>query len=533
MPVRLRDTLFLAALVALSLVPYVGGLGFNSDDWAFLGKLSTSPEQHNIVQLTQTLLSADAGFRPRPVEALYIASLYALFGLNPTGYHVVNGAVLALSAGLFSLVLRELGCTRVLATSSAAVYALLPNYSADRFWISASIAPLSVALYLLSLLVDLRLVGGRTARLWPWKGVSLLGLLAAGLAYELVIPLLPLNLVLMWRQARSKDFVRAHLALLFGANAVAILALIVFKLSTSYRVSMNEGYLEHLVYLVSGAVRANYVTFVAGMPVLTWWSLRGGLSAPLAIVALTLGLLVAGYVYAGLADDDLKRHVWPKLIVAGVFVSFWGYAVFLNNDNVVFATANVDTRTAIVATAGVALVLIGLIGWISSRLSARASKVVFSLCVSVLCLYGFLVVNRLATFWQAAYQADLNILYDINQQLPYVPQNTTLILDGTCPEIGPAFVFRFNWDLSGALATLYHDPTLKATVVTPDVQVDTSALLIRTFRNWDAYPYGTDLLVYDNRRKAVHELSDAGRARTYFETLRAAPTCPPPFSWLA
>jgi hypothetical protein len=521
-PVRVRDTLFLAAVVGLSLVLYVGGLGFNSDDWAFLGKLSTAPDQHNVLQLTQTLLSADAGFRPRPVEAL-----------NPMGYHLVNGAVLALSAGLFSLVLRELGCARVLAISSAAVYALLPNYSADRFWISASIAPLSVALYLLSLLVDLRLVGGRTARLWPWKSVSLLALLGAGLAYELVIPFLPLNLLLMWRHARSKAFVRAHAALLFGANAVAILALVVYKLGLSYRVTMNQGYLDHLVYLVSGAVRANYVTFVAGMPVLSWWSVRGGLSAALAVVALTLGLLVAGYVYASLRDDDLQRHLWSKFILAGVFVSFWGYAVFLNNDNVVFATANVDTRTAIVATAGVALVLIGAVGWISSRLSPRVSKLVFSACVSMLCLYGFFVVNRLATFWQAAYEEDLSILSEINQQLPDVPENTTLILDGTCPEIGPAFVFRFNWDLSGALATLYHDPTLKATVVTPDVKVDPSALLIRTFRNWDAYTYGSDLLVYDSRRKAVHELTDANRARTYFETLRAAPTCPPPFSWFA
>jgi hypothetical protein len=290
------------------------------------------------------------------------------------------------------------------------------------------------------------------------------------------------------------------------------------------------------VYLLSGAVRANYVTFVAGIPYLTVWGLRGNWSPWLALAGMTIVVLVATYVYRSLAEPDWARLTstfWLKLILSGVFVSFWGYAIFINNDNVVFTTSNVDNRTAIVATAGIAIFLIGCVGWISRSLSGQAGKIAFSVSIAALCLYGFLVINRLASFWEAAYQEDLNILYDIREHVPTPREDTTLILDGTCPEIGPAFVFRFNWDLSGALAILYREPTLKGTVVTADRKLEQIGLLIRTFRNWDVYPYGPNLLLYNSRRKAVYALTDVDRARAYFDTMASDAVCPPAFSWFS
>jgi hypothetical protein len=198
---RVRDSLVVAAVVVLSLIVYVGRLGFNSDDWSHLARLNAAPDQHSIIDLSQALLASE-GLRLRPVQIVYLATLYALFGLNPTGYHLVNAAVLVASAVTFYLVARELWLPRALALAIAVVYALLPNYSADRFWPAAAQAPLSVWLYLVSLLIDLRLVSGRTPHLWRWKLVSLIALLMSGLAYELIVPFIPLNLLLMWRHAQ-------------------------------------------------------------------------------------------------------------------------------------------------------------------------------------------------------------------------------------------------------------------------------------------------------------------------------------------
>ncbi|RPI48833.1 MAG: hypothetical protein EHM55_24920, partial [Acidobacteria bacterium] len=40
-----RDIAFLAAAVVLSIISYIGGLGFYSDDWAFIGLYATAPDQ--------------------------------------------------------------------------------------------------------------------------------------------------------------------------------------------------------------------------------------------------------------------------------------------------------------------------------------------------------------------------------------------------------------------------------------------------------------------------------------------------------
>jgi hypothetical protein len=46
-----QDCLFLIIVVLISLVLYVGGLGFYSDDWAFLGALSTFGDLGEALQL--------------------------------------------------------------------------------------------------------------------------------------------------------------------------------------------------------------------------------------------------------------------------------------------------------------------------------------------------------------------------------------------------------------------------------------------------------------------------------------------------
>jgi hypothetical protein len=61
---------------------------------------------------------------------------------------------------------------------------------------------LTMAFHLLSLYADLRAARSRSQSLLGWKLVALLGLLAASLCYEVVIPLLLLNVVLTWWHAR-------------------------------------------------------------------------------------------------------------------------------------------------------------------------------------------------------------------------------------------------------------------------------------------------------------------------------------------
>ena len=138
------DCLFLAAIVLFSAVTYLGDLGFYSDDWAFLASYSLAEDQ-SLLGLFQSNYTPEVWMRP--LQILYQATLYWLFGPHPLGYHMFNTGVLALGAVLFYLLLRELGRPRLVSLAIPALYVLLPHYSTDRFWYAAFPTTLSMALY--------------------------------------------------------------------------------------------------------------------------------------------------------------------------------------------------------------------------------------------------------------------------------------------------------------------------------------------------------------------------------------------------
>src|SRR5215207_2345681 len=84
----LRDTAFVASVIAASAALYVTRLGFASDDWAFLGSLTT----HGDLSAPGRSVEHDFAIylRPRPVQVTYQTLLYDAFGPNPLGYHLVE-----------------------------------------------------------------------------------------------------------------------------------------------------------------------------------------------------------------------------------------------------------------------------------------------------------------------------------------------------------------------------------------------------------------------------------------------------------
>ena len=152
----------MAVIIAASTVQYVARLGFASDDWAFLGSLTThgdlSAPGRSVEHDFAIYLSA------RPVQVAYQTLLYDAFGPNLLGYHLVNAVVLAVMGALGYLVLRELAMPRLPAVAVAVTYGLLPHYSTDRFWWAAFGYSAAMMLALASMYADLRAVRSRVRR---------------------------------------------------------------------------------------------------------------------------------------------------------------------------------------------------------------------------------------------------------------------------------------------------------------------------------------------------------------------------------
>ena len=511
--VALQDCLFLSLIVLLSLILYVQRLGFYSDDWAFLGMFSNSQDQ-SIFGLFQSLYK-ESNARTRPGLVLYLSGLYWLFGLHPLGYHVVNAVVFNALILLFYLTLRRLGQPRLLTLAVPLVYALLPNYSTDRFWYAAFQANLSMALYFLSSYSDLRALEARSARLWGWQLLSIFCLLASILSYEITVPLFAFNIFfigyLIYRSralASSGPKARTILLAFQAAKLLTLAVVVLFKwLTTTHGIAQPGGMLTQIIKVVRGAIHINYVSYGPGLLRALWRIFYYYPDREMFALAGLLALAIFCYLYYTISKSGNEWPsitFWLKVIVSGLFFVGLGYAIYVSTRDFMLAKTGILNRVSIAAAVGVAVSLVGGFGLVSTLLrSDLLRKIVFSLSVALICTSGFLCINTLASMWAGAYRQEQEVLADIQSRFPTLPAGSTLLLDGVCPYVGPAIVFESSWDLEGALRTSYRNPTLKANVISPRIKIEEDGLSTHLYSESFRYPYGEKLLLYNFDQKKI------------------------------
>jgi hypothetical protein len=540
------DALFLSLAVVLSFVPYVTKLGFYSDDWAFIGLYVTAPDQ-SLRGLYAASMSPQHAMRP--VQVWLCAALYRLFGLDPLGPHLFNGALLVANAILLYAILRELRARRAIAVAVPLVYSLLPSYSTDRFWYVAFAITLSMTACLIAAYADLRAAASTIRRGVVWKVVSTAGLIVSGLAYEVALPVFLLVPLLMlgrsWRNGTIASGRRSYyIGALVAIDVAVIIGLAIFKVETTVRLGASAGIVQQVADItrhalrtnvpagdyglnVMSAVRVHFFDYAVGLP-LTTVKLARTASTGLVALAAVVSLFVFGYLFVAVGRDAwVSSRNWAASIAAGLAVFGLGYAIFLTNYNVQFTPAGIANRSAIAAALGAALFMVGLTGWIATRiLPPRGPVLFFAAVIAATSGCGVLIINILAAHWVTAYDNERAVLASIQRRLPTLPRKATLILDGVCPYVGPAIVFESNWDLAGALQVVYRDPTLAADVVTPRLTVGERSLTTRIYGNTREYAYRDDLIVYDASNGRVERLSNVDMAHAYFKGSDGGRSCP-------
>lgn len=535
-----RDCFFLALIASLSIVFYVSRLGFYSDDWVFLSLLRHA-ESHSIADLFRALYAGDVVIRQRPVQMLYLVLFYKLFGLHPFFYHLANSLALLGSAILFYLVLREFGRRREIALAISVIYLLLPHYSTDRFWIAAHQATFSIFFYFLSLYTDLKAFGQYPTHWMRWKLLSVMSLMLSGLSYEVALPLFVLNPFLIWFAARPHDDIERNklssrkFFSLFTANFIAFALIILFKGLITVRANVETSFLSHVGSVVSGALRVSFGTYGVALPYVVSWILFHQPNWLLVLLSLLTGLLIFFYLRR-MTSQSVEFHAsaWLVLIALGILVFGLGYAIFVVNADIWFTSTSLGNRVAIAAAIGVAILFVGVIGWICSMLPMKNGKqMLFCLAISLLASSGFLINNTLASYWIDAYTGQQKILNDLKEAIPVLPVGSTLILDGVCLQKGGAYLFTGKRDLTSTLSMVYGDPSLQATVLAGSAKIAENGLSVVTYNNTDMYPYGKNLLIYNFTQKKLYALIDADAARQYFQSTNFVPErdCPPGFAW--
>ena len=521
---RLSDSSVLAAAVLISALPYLFHLGFYSDDWAFVGAMSVAQDQS--LPGLWDLQYGWYGLRSRPTQIVYQALLYWSFGRAPLGYHVVAIVMLAAMAVMLYCVLRELRLSRSIALAIAAVYAMLPNYSTNRFWFASAGYVLTILLYLVSLYADLRAISNRR-RLIPWKIVSLSALLGSALGYEVVIPLLFFNVVLIWFHAHHafggmQERLGTRGSILFAGSNLLFLALVIaFKAPIAQGAQFPTLY--HLAWIANGSVKINFGTYGIGLPYAAWLSVENIRWQDLfAALSVGIGLFAYAYRVTRTERDPLpsKREL-VTIATSGLVIFVLGYAIFTITNRIAFTSSGNANRLNMAASLGVAMIFVAMLVALS-RLGRRPNhrSVVFSFLFASLCLMGLVVNAALANYWSNAWSRQQAVIARVKRTLPPPAPHTTVLLHGICSYVGPGVVFETHWDVEGLLRILYRDRTLRGDVTNQQLTIARRGLVTRAY-NERFYPYDDKLLLLHLRGNEVQALSNRRIARRY---LSAHPT---------
>ncbi len=547
--VAIQDCAFLFGIVLLSGLSYVSRLGFYFDDWSYWGIMYGSRDQ-SLTGLLHCLWSHSPDLHVRPVQALYLGLTYFTFGLHPLPYHLTNTLVLAFTAVLFYASLRELQLPHCITLAVPMVYALLPHYATDRFWIAAHQAVFSLAFFFLGLYAGLRATRGGRMYSFCLQAVSIGSFAIALLSYEVILGLLPASLLLTGYGLYTKR--RAHGGKPEGLMlrdvgyfpAAAVCLGLVFLYKTRVQIYVGSPYQllisTHIGPLfwdvVKGAIKFNVLHYGVGLPwgafVLYRYTGVGAWSVIFASVIAVSILLYLPWTLRKSPSGLLSGKVALSLIAAGFIVFALGYAP-LAVLHFGLTTMGIDNRVTIAAAVGAACVLVGgSVLLIRAVAPARLQVLSFCGAIAVICGLNFVCIASFAECWAQAYIQQREIVAEVRKNV-VLPAGTTLLLDGFCRYVGPAMVFVTDWDAQGVLQIAYGDTTLGGDVVSPAMEIGDDVITTRFYGELEGqYAYGERLWLHNVQRKTTLKLTDSLVARNYFRTVNPGKNsgCPAGFA---
>lgn len=519
------DCTILALATLAPLIPSIRRLGIYADDWSVFARFRAHSGS-TIADYFRTFYSLPVT-HSRPLMDLYEAVLFRCFGVHPFGYHLVNALVFYASAFLLYLSLRSVLRDRFVALTVPVVFLLLPNYSSARFVPFAFMIGMSLALFSLNLYAMLRATQAST---FAWALVSGFATIASGLLYEVDLPLFFLSLLVVaevWRrEPPSERLPKRSIALLLIWNLGALFAVLIFKAITTTR---YHG-IANLRDFVIGAVGINFYKLGLRLPIVAVKVLLAYWNPAVVAVALLFGILFFWYLRRLQGDSNSQWTSQRKaleLIAFGLLVFAFGVSLFfVSVGSMAFTATGVENRTAVAPSLGLAFIFPGLSIFLGTLVPARR-RLIASTLIALLCVCELLATGTIATFWASAADRQRVVLTSIQRDIPVLPAHSVLLLDGVCPYIGPGIVFEGGGDMGGALQLLYHDATLRGDVVTPHLRVHLDGIETVIYGRSRYYPYGSNLKVYDFRRRKAWNLSDISAAREYFGPVgRAYSSCP-------
>lgn len=504
-----------------SAVAYIGHIGFYSDDWAFLFKMASAPDQSAAGIYNALAQAPHVAVRPGQI-ALYVFIHTALRDSAVAGqifnHAVFAGAMVVLFAALKRLVSRND------ALAITVIYACMAVFCTTRFWFASYQANAALFAFAASLWF---LASAESATGWRQLAAivaAALFFVVGGFCYELFMPLnllAPVAIVFL----RPRDARRRRYLVLCGVVlGVTAAGLVAFKLSLMFAVHQHYGLLQTAYR--AGAMYwhvglATFVTLGLAAPVLAARSLIGGFFSS---AALACGLIAALVLWRAsrrlVAEAPSERDGYIRMLVVGVLAFLAGYAVLFENFYVGYSALGVDNRTNIAGAFGAAMMF-----YAAFRLIARAGYPVLArACFAALCGCGLYFQALAGAAWAQAWRTEEQVHRGLLQALGPLSDGDTVLLHGVCPYYGPAPLYTSNWGLAEQLQLERRVRHIKADTIAVGAGFNDKGIIISEYEEPTLYPY-RDMRIYAAAEGRLYGIRDRADAARFFARHSLASPC--------
>ena len=480
--------------------------------------------------MISTFIASDVSVRP--IGGIFLISEFSIFKLNTIPYHLVDAALLGITVAFLYLALRELKVPFHIAFSIAVVFGMLPHYSTDRFWVISQQATLCLTLALLGIYALQRSQRDSERHRMLWMMAAVVVFVLSILSYEVAAGLIAAALVHSgWRLWQSNNGKSKEIARIAGIGIVtcAIAAVGLVKARMQTRMVYHHHFLHALAriggatkHATTQAVLFNFWTYGLHMPsVLASLARQQALTFTAITVSVCVATVVA--IYFSTLPWLSKVSSWRAcvlLAISGLLVFLLGYLLFFAAADKDFSVGGMDNRITIASAVGASFIEVAFCGIACCLSRPVHRKRVFGIVVGLVCGVNCLVTAGIANFWIVAAEEQRSILNSLSRPMRDLPKGSTLLLDGFCRFLGPGVVFETDWDITGALQIQFHDFSLVADVVSPNLHVDDNGIDTTMYNSPEAhYPYGPSLYVYNLQKAILVPLASKQAALDYFKKM--------------
>ncbi len=399
----------------------------------------------------------------RPANAVYRVALNEWLGGDMSAWFAWQAlSCICMCLALYAL-MRELGIAFWDAAAISLLVLVFPASVSLWLWSAVAHASVAIALGSVGFILALRAFRAHGRRRWLLHAASLLLFVLSVLLYEVCLPVFLASLLIYALRAPRRQAVRRW--------ALDCLVLVPIALGVT---GSTEAHSQDLAGTIShaGAMAAQLPTFVFGK-LLPFASAR-----PLALILLAAVYACGAVVLRRLPGANPVRGRLRFLFAltgAGLLLVVLGYLIYFPGlDYYLPLGSGVGDRVNAVAGIGWVLALYALLAMVATRVGAalRPPPVYAGLATAALALaLGLSWLAPIAAesrAYVAAYREGNRVLEVVRKAVPAPAPGTAIWTFGQPVEISYGVpVFANYWNMTGAVALMYHDHRVRSFVGLP------------------------------------------------------------------